>query len=229
MSKLKTNQQREDKKKGRLLPNRKITLSQMRNHPERWGEMKFLRYEEQLTDATGAPVNIPSNDTAEYSREVKNVRQQAKEEARKSKRSLQEVLETADFPDMPIIEEATVADAMIYFSNNIPWERDPEKGTVVEPATMDDMKFGIAVCESYRNIQTAEDDGGQFVEISDEALAWLKETLEKDGSRAFQGVIGAVLYNSLDDANLIEGEKPKIVDKSRSNSKKSKEAITSAV
>ena len=207
----KTQQERDTKKKGRIPKNRPITLAQMRKHPERWGEMKFLRYESELIDASGMPIAIPSNDTKKYQLELKKIRKEARLEAKKTGKDLNLVMQTMDIPEVPIIEEATVADCMIYFSNNIPWERN-DQGVVESPATMEDMQYAIAVCATYRNIQAAEDGSGQFIEIADEALTWLRDTLKADSSRAFQGTIGGRLYASVQDDMVLSGERPKSVN-----------------
>jgi hypothetical protein len=212
MGTYKTQLARERKKRGKVSKVRKVTLSQIRKHPERWGEMKYLRYNEELLDASGQSVSIPANDVKEYNKEIKELRRQAREEARRTKEDVNVILNRLDLPDRPIVEDATVAEAMIYYANNIPWERD-EKGVPVESATMEDMKHGMAVCASYLSIQEAEGDKGLFVEIPDESLKWLKESLEKDGSRAFSGVIAGILHITLDESNLIEGEKPRTVQK----------------
>ncbi len=171
-----------------------------RERRRRFGEMKYIKhFEGTATDSLDQPVIIPTPDREkmkEYRAEVRTLRKEQADEARKAHVQLNEV--PVLLPELPMVE-ATFCQAIQYFANNIPWERD-EDGRPVEHAKPEEIDFAAEVVRAFGK------PANGFIEVPENALTWLVDELKENGGRAFNGTTSSELRKLLDDVS--DGQAP---------------------
>lgn len=167
--------------------------------------MKYIKYVAEIEDAMGNTGTIPDPDKTkrkEYDAQVKAIREEAVGEAKRLGIKIQDV--PVIMPEFPMIE-ADFAQAMCYFANNIPWERD-EKNQAVNPAKPEEIDHAMLVVRGFRNPQKG------LVAIPDSSLKWVVEELEAHGGRAFPGTFSGELRRRLKVENVLDGLPPELED-----------------
>lgn len=165
--------------------------------------MKYLKYEPELEDALGNPLSIPDPDRETmkaYRTTVKQVRTTAIVEAQALGKNIEEI--PIDIPEMPTVD-ADLSQAICYFVNNIPWNRDKDNRPT-EPATAEEIDHAISVARAFRAPQNG------YIALPEESLKWLESELKENGSRAFTGTVSGVLRERLTGTWLFESKPPEL-------------------
>lgn len=147
------------------------------------GKMKLIKYEPEFLSADGQPFTVVDPDV--------HVQKKAREDARK---------EGKDRFDVPTIE-CDFAQAMCWFVNNIPFERD-EKDQPARKLTPEDAGNAYAIIKAFKSPLNG------YIELEDSAYRWLVELNKTDGVLAFR-ITQAVVAERLEDIKREETKPPK--------------------
>lgn len=159
-------------------------------YERRHGKLTYIKYEAEFKDVHDNTVEIPDPSKQAH----KDAREKALEAGRAQGLKDSEISYTA-----PMVE-ADFADVVIWFANNIPWERDEADKPV--PTTPEDMGNALDVIRAFQN----PSDG--YVKLNEGALSWLVQMFKDHGSKAYAGVIPALILERLADTS--EGMPPEI-------------------
>jgi len=148
-------------------------LERRLNKAKEGGKVKRIKYSPKFQTAGGQPFSIIDPDV--------RVQKKAQEKALAEKR------ETYNLPTI----ECDFAQAMCWFVNNIPFEKN-DKGEPTRKLTPEDTGNAYAVIKAFRNV------GNGYVELEDSVYKWLVELNETDGCFAFR-ITQAVVKERLED------------------------------
>lgn len=152
--------------------------------------MTYIKYEAEFKDVHDNSVEIPDPSRQAH----KDARQKALAKGKAEGLKDNEISYNA-----PTID-ADFAGVVIWFANNIPWERDDE-GKPVQ-TTPEEMGHALDVIRAFQKPA----DG--YVKLNEQALTWLIQIFKDHGSKAYAGVITALILERLDDTS--EGMPPEI-------------------
>lgn len=154
------------------------------NKAQQGGKVKSIKYEAGFLTAVGQPFSVLDPDA--------RVQKEARDKAREDKKETYE---------MPTID-CDFAQAMTWFVNNIPFERELDKdGKQLPPRKLTPEDTGNA----YAVIKAFSGELNGQVEMEDAVYKWLVELNKTDGIVAFRGVTQAVVAERLD--NLVKEDK----------------------
>ena len=165
--------------------------------------MKYVVEQTEFIDAMGNPCRMinPDHKIIREWREKERVKlSEARKEARENKLQLNQVIVDSEEP--PMIE-GTFAQAIMYFANEFPWDRD-DQGKPKEPAKAEDIDNAILIIRAFKN----PIDG--YYEIAEEPLNWLIDQLSEWGGRAFTGTTSGVMRELLSGDNISDGLPPRL-------------------
>ena len=143
------------------------------NKAKRRGKVKLIKYKPEFLAADGQPFSIIDPDI--------HAQKKAREDAKK---------EGKDRFDVPTIE-CDFAQAMCWFVNNIPFERD-DKGEPARKLTPEDTGNAYATIKAFKSPHNG------YVELEDSVYRWLEELNKTDGVLAFR-ITQAVVAERLAD------------------------------
>ncbi len=145
--------------------------------------MKKIKYDQEFKTAGGQPFSILDPDI--------RVQKEAQEKAEAANKEMYR---------MPTVE-CDFAQAMCWFVNNIPFEKN-DKGEPARKLTPEDTGNAYAVIKAFKGIQNG------YVEIEESVYKWLVELNKTDGCEAFK-VTQAVVAERLEDI-LKEGKEAEV-------------------
>lgn len=148
-------------------------LERRLNKAKQGGKMKKIRYESEFLTADGQPFSITNPDV--------HALKEAREKAR---------VEGKERFELPTIE-CDFAQAMVWFVNNIPFEKN-DKGEPARKLTHEDAGNAYAVIKAFKDTQNG------YVELEESVYKWLVEVNKTDGVEAFR-VTQAVVAERLED------------------------------
>tara|TARA_Y100000310_G_scaffold271592_1_gene286134 strand:- start:564 stop:1139 length:576 start_codon:yes stop_codon:yes gene_type:complete len=160
--------------------------------------MKFIPYTDELTDALGTQIRIPTSNLEElgvWNAEVESAQKEAVAEAR---RLSAKAVEIAVYqPPKPMVN-ATFASAVCYYANFWPWDRDSQTGRPKEPDEpigAEVMSYQMAIIKAFRSPENGS------VKLEDAPFDWLASALKKDGRQCFGGTGAGVIIERLEAAS----------------------------
>ena len=163
--------------------------------------MKYVKVPEEFLDAAGQEIRMVNPD-ASVIRAWRKEEQAKVRIARKEAQTKKETFDPAavDSEEAPMID-GSLAEAVIYFANNHPWDRD-EKGAPVTSATAEEIDNKILIARAFKN------PVGEYFEIADKPLEWLIGELKEWGGAAFAGTASGIMRELLSGENVKDGQRP---------------------
>ena len=161
--------------------------------------MKWIKYTDEIEDAAGNPIVIPSMD-----RKANRAWEDAIQKERSKAVKIAQESGVADIPlDLPPrpFTTATFRDCLIYFHNNGTWTRD-ENGAPTKQRTVEEQDWDLQIVRAMQN----PDVERSLIKLDDQALEWSLDCLKDEGIKAFRGTVPAILRERLSGYNVLEGE-----------------------